>query len=201
MIIRHNGKAPEIAPSARIAPNTLICGDVHVGDNSSIGFGCVVTAESGPVRIGRNCVLMDTAVLRGVRNAPLTLGDNVLVGPRAYLTGCTVEDDVFLATGATVFNGAVIGRGSEVRINGVVHIRTVLAPDSLVPIGWIAVGTPAEILPPDRHDRIWALQEPLDFPRFVFGVDRPPPGRSMMPEVMPRYAKRLRGHDDDEVIE
>lgn len=200
MIVRHDGKEPQIAPSARIAPNAVICGDVTIGENCSVGFGCVLTAESGPIRIGTNCVVMDTAVLRGVRRGPLTLGDNVLVGPRAYLTGCTVEDDVFLATGATVFNGAVIGRGSEVRINGVVHLKTVLPAGSTVPIGWIAIGEPAEILPPNEHDRIWALQEPLDFPRFVFGVGRPPAGRSMMTEIMPRYARRLRGHNDDVLI-
>jgi len=39
---------------------------------------------------------MDTAVLRGVKGAPLTLGNHVLVGPRACLSGCTVEDEVFL---------------------------------------------------------------------------------------------------------
>jgi carbonic anhydrase/acetyltransferase-like protein (isoleucine patch superfamily) len=200
MIVRHDNKEPQIAPSARVAPNAVICGDVTIGENSSVGFGCVMTAESGPIRIGTNCVIMDTAVLRGVRRGPLTLGDNVLVGPRASLTGCTLEDDVFLATGATVFNGALIGSRSEVRVNGVVHLKTVLPPDSTIPIGWIAVGDPAEILPPNEHGRIWALQEPLDFPRFVFGVDRPPAGQSMMPEVMPRYARRLRGHNDDSLL-
>lgn len=200
MILRHDGKEPRLATTARIAPNAVVCGDVTVGENCSIGFGCVVTAESGPVHIGSNCVIMDTAVLRGVRHHPLSLGDNVLVGPRAYLAGCTIEDDVFLATGSTVFNAAHIGRGSEVRVNGVVHLRTMLPPDSLVPIGWIAVGDPAEILPPSEHERIWALQKPLDFPRFVFGVDRPPPGQSMMPDVMPRYAARLRRHDQDDPV-
>lgn len=200
MIVCHDGKEPTIAPSARIAPNAVICGDVTIGEHCSVGFGCVVTAESGPIRIGTNCVVMDTAVLRGVRRGPLTLGNNVLVGPRAYLTGCTIEDDVFLATGTAIFNGAMIGRGSEVRINAVVHLKTVLPAATTVPIGWVAVGDPAEILPMGEHDRIWALQEPLDFPRFVFGVDRPPAGRSIMPEIMPRYARRLRGHDDDVLI-
>lgn len=164
MIVRHDDKEPHIAPSARIAPNAVICGDVTIGEKCSVGFGCVVTAESGPIRIGTNCVVMDTAVLRGVRRGPLTLGDNVLVGPRAYLTGCTIEDDVFLATGATIFNGVRIGSRSEVRVNGVVHLKTVLPAGSTVPIGWIAVGEPAEILPPDQHDRIWRCKSRSIFP-------------------------------------
>jgi carbonic anhydrase/acetyltransferase-like protein (isoleucine patch superfamily) len=175
----------------------VLCGDVTVGANTSIGFGAVLTAESGPIAIGVSCVIMDTAVIRGVRGHPVAIGDNVMVGPSACLTGCTVEDEAFIATGATVFNGARIGRGAEVRINGVVHLRTVLPADATVPIGWIAVGDPAEILPPDQHERIWAIQKPLDFPRFVFGVDRPPPGGSIMPAVMPRYARALQRHKRD----
>jgi hypothetical protein len=78
-----------------------------------------------------------------------------------------------------------------------VHLRTVLLEDALVPLGWIAVGNRAEILPPHEHERIWAIQQPRDFPRYVFGAERPPPGQSIHPTVIPRYARRLRGHDAD----
>lgn len=201
MLIEHEGARPRIDPSARVAPNAVICGDVIVGPNCSVGFGAVLVAESGPVRIGANCVIMDTAVLRGVRGAPVTLGDNVLVGPRACVTGCTVEDDAFLATGCTIFNGAHIGRGAEIRVNGIVHIRTVLSAYATVPLGWIAVGDPAQILPPEAHDQIWTVQKPLDFPKSVFGVDRPPNGETIMPDVMPRYAKTLgRKHSGDSIM-
>ena len=67
-----------------------------------------------------------------------------------------------------------------------------------VPLNWIAVGNPARILPPDQHDEIWAVQKQLDFPRYVFGVDRPAEGQSIMPDVVPRYAAALRRwHKDD----
>jgi carbonic anhydrase/acetyltransferase-like protein (isoleucine patch superfamily) len=201
-ILEHEKMQPKIDPTVRIAPTAVICGDVSVGPNTSIGFGAVIVAESGRIDIGANCVIMDTAVLRGIKNAPLVLGDNVLVGPRAYLTGCTIEDDVFLATGATIFNGAHIGRRSEVRINGIVHIRTRLPTGSTVPLNWIAVGDPANILPPEDHEKIWSIQGPLDFPRYVFGVDRPPEGESIMPTVMPRYARSLRRrHAADQTLE
>lgn len=200
MILEHDGALPKIHPTARIAPNAVLCGDVHIGANSSIGFGTVLTAESGPIAIGANCVVMDTAVIRGTRRHPVEVGDNVLIGPRAYLSGCRVEDDAFLATGATVFNGARIGARAEVRVNGIVHLRTVLPPDAVVPLNWIAVGDPAEILPPERHEDIWALQKPLDFPGTVFGVARPRPGETFMPEVMPRYARALARHKNDKAV-
>jgi carbonic anhydrase/acetyltransferase-like protein (isoleucine patch superfamily) len=196
----HDGRQPKIDPTARIAPNAVLCGDVTIGPNCSIGFGAVLTAESGAIEIGANCIIMDTAVIRGVRGNPVRIGDNVLVGPRAYLSGCRVAENAFLATGTTVFNGARVGARAEVRINGIVHLRTGLPEDAIVPLGWIAVGDPAEILPPHEHDRIWAIQQTLDFPRYVFGVERPALGQSINATVMPRYAKSLRRHLDDKLM-
>jgi carbonic anhydrase/acetyltransferase-like protein (isoleucine patch superfamily) len=200
MLIEHRGARPVLGKDVYIAPNATISGDVAIGEGSAILFGAVLTSEGGPIRIGRNCVIMENAVLRGVSNAPLTLDDNVLVGPRAYLTGCTIGADAFLATGAAVFNQATIGERAEVRINGVVHLKTRLPADATVPIGWIAVGDPAQILPPDKHEAIWAIQKPLNFPRTVFGVERPPEGESLMPAIMPRYARSLRRHGDDKIM-
>ena len=69
-----------------------------------------------------------------------------------------------------------------------------------MPLGWIAVGDRDEILPPHEHERIWAIQKSLDFPRYVFGVERPPQEQSIMPQVMPRYAKALQNHRDDRIV-
>ena len=86
MLLSHKGEKPNISASSRIALNAVICGDVTIGSNCSVGFGCVLVAESGPIFIGDNCIVMDTVVLHGVRDASLTIGNNVLIGPRAYLS-------------------------------------------------------------------------------------------------------------------
>ena len=140
MLIEHLGKRPQVDATTYVAPNAVLCGNVVVGPRCRILFGAVLTAEGGPIEVGSQCIVMENAVIRGSKPYPTHIGDNVLVGPRAYLTGCTVEDDVFLATGSTVFNGASIGARAEVRINGVVHLRTRIEPDATVPIGWVAVG-------------------------------------------------------------
>ena len=199
MLIEHLGKKPRIHPSAYVAPTAVICGDVTVGEESRVLFGAVLVAEGGPITIGSYTIVMENAVVRATSRHAVGIGSHVLVGPRAYLSGCTVEDDAFLATGATVFNGARIGARAEVRINGVVHLKTVLAPDATVPIGWIAVGDPAQILPPGEHDRIWAIQEKLDFPREVFGL-RATPGKTIMPELTRRYARALARHKEDRIL-
>jgi hypothetical protein len=72
--------------------------------------------------------------------------------------------------------------------------------DAIVPIGWVAVGDPAKVLPPERHDEIWAVQKPLNFPKAVFGVDRLPEGETAMPEMMTRYVHALARHKDDHVL-
>lgn len=201
MLLEHREKRPTIDESVYVAPTAVVCGDVTIGANSRVLFGAVVVAEGGPVVIGSHCIIMENAVIRGSRRHPIHVGDHVLVGPRAYLSGCTVADNVFLATGATVFNGARLGPRSEVRINGLVHLQTALPPDAVVPIGWIAVGDPADILPPGDHERIWALQEPLNFLGTVFGLEHVPEGQTIMPELTRRYGRALARHREDRILE
>lgn len=190
MIYEHLGKTPRIDPSATVAPSAVLCGEVSVGAHCRILHNAVLTAESGSVELGAHTIVMEQAVLRGTAHHPLRLGSHVLVGPHAHLSGCRVEDGAFLATGATVFNGAAIGAGAEVRIHGVVHVGSILAPGAVVPIGWVAVGDPAEILPPGEHERIWSIQEALHFPRTVFGMEREDP-RTMMVRLTERYGRAL----------
>ncbi|MEW6228024.1 MAG: gamma carbonic anhydrase family protein [Bacillota bacterium] len=200
MLIEHLGKSPTILPTAYIAPTATICGDVTVGENSRVLFGAVLTAEGGPVVIGAHSIIMENAVIRGTSRHPAKIGNHVLVGPRAYLTGCRVDDYTFLATGSAVFNGAAIGARAEVRINGVVHVNTRLEMDALVPIAWVAVGDPAEILPPSEHEKIWAIQKLLGFEKTVFGLDPVPAGETNMPELTRRYARALGRRRDDVVV-
>jgi gamma-carbonic anhydrase len=172
MLITHRGAQPVVDPSAYVAPNAVLCGDVHVGAGARILFGAVLTAEDGRVDVGNRTVVMENALVRGRERTPARLGDDVLVGPHAHVNGAVVEAGAFLATGAAVFPGAVVGAGSEVRIYAVVHVNSKLPPDSTVPIGWIAAGDPAQLFSPDRHDELWAVQEPLDFPGTVYGLPR-----------------------------
>jgi hypothetical protein len=100
------------------------------------------------------------------------LGDHVVVGPHAHLNGVEIGTDAFVATGASVFPGARVGARAEIRIGGIVHVNSSLPDDGLVPIGGVAVGDPAEVLSPDRHEEIRAIQEQLDLPGTVFGIER-----------------------------
>lgn len=201
MIIMHKNKMPQIHHSAYIAPDATICGNVQIGENVRIMHHCSIIAEGGRIEIGRSCIVLENAVIRSTEKFSVTIGNHVLVGPHAHVAGCSLEDCVFIATGASIFHGARVGENSEVRINGVVHVNSVLAPNTTVPINWIAVGDPAQIFSPDQHDKIWAVQKPLNFPLSVYGIDRPKDGKTIMPEITEYYARLLGTHQDDEVME
>jgi gamma-carbonic anhydrase len=197
MLIEHRGRRPVVHPSATVAPNAVISGDVTIAAGARILYGAVITAEDGDVSIGEDCVVMEHALVRGRAGHPATIGARVLIGPHAHVNGAVIDDEAFIATGASVFPGAKIGAGAEVRINGVVQVNTGLEPGGVVPIGWIAVGDPAVILPPERHDEIWAVQRELDFTGTLYGVQ---PGEGML-EIMPRQSAFYAAHDGDVVIE
>src|SRR6266550_389394 len=168
MIVTHSGKTPTIDPTAYIAPTATVCGDVSIGANCRIKFGT-------------HCIVLENAVIRSTSRHSARIGDHCLIGPNAHVTGCTVKDEVFIATGAAVFHGAVLEARSEVRVNGVVHLKTKLPEEATVPIGW--------------HDAIWNIQEPLNFPLVVYGYDR---SEASMIKITERMSKFLSSHADDQ---
>jgi carbonic anhydrase/acetyltransferase-like protein (isoleucine patch superfamily) len=196
MTIDHLGKLPKISPEAYVAPNAVVCGDVTIGSGCRILFGAQIIAEGGSITIGAECIVFENAVLRSNVKHNLKIGNNCLIGPNAHVVGCAIEDEVFVATGATVFHGAHLGKGCEVRVNGVVHISTRLRPGATVPIGWVAVGDPATVLPPAEHDRIWEIQKRLNFPLTVYGFER---SEADMLKITRRLSENLGSHFKDRV--
>jgi carbonic anhydrase/acetyltransferase-like protein (isoleucine patch superfamily) len=197
VFVEHRLKSPQVAESAYIAPTAVLAGDVTVGPHSRVLFGVVITAEGGAVEIGANSVIMENAVIRGVPNQEMRVGDNVLVGPHVHLTGCVIEGNTRIATGAVVFNGARIETGAEVEFHAVVYVNTVVPSGTAVPMGWFAGGQPAELVPPNDWDRIRAIMGPLDYPGTVFGVGA---GQTLMPDVARRYARGLALHHQDHIL-
>jgi carbonic anhydrase/acetyltransferase-like protein (isoleucine patch superfamily) len=196
MLVEHRGKRPTVDPTAYVAPNAVLCGDVRLGAESRVLFGAVVSAEDGRVEIGARCVVMENALVRGRASHPVWLGDDVLVGPHAHVNGSEVGDGCFLATGTSLFPGSRLGRDVEVRINGVVHVNSVLDKGAMVPIGWVAVGNPARIIAPWEHEEIWRIQQALDFPGTVYGLPRDAPAR----ERMERQTQWFGAHRDDGIV-
>ncbi len=200
-MIEHDGTAPRVADDVYLAPNAVVSGDVRIGRGCRVLFGAVITADGGPVVIGENCIVMEHSLIRGRPGHSCRLGEHVLVGPHSHINGAVIDDNVFLATGSSVFPGALVGARAEVRINGVVHVNSRLEPDTTVPIGWIAAGDPATLFPPGSHTELWQVQRELDFAGTLYGVS---PGRdssTLMPEITRRYSELFGRHREDRVLE
>ncbi|TWD80800.1 carbonic anhydrase/acetyltransferase-like protein (isoleucine patch superfamily) [Kribbella amoyensis] len=197
MLLEHRGRQPVVPESAYVAPSAVLCGAVVLSEGSRVLHGAVLTAENGEVHLGENSVVMENALVRGREDHPALIGDAVLVGPHAHVNGATVENEVFIATGASLFPGSVAGEGAELRINSVLHVNSHLPAGAVLPIGWIAAGNPATLYSPDQHEALWQTQEPLDFPGTVYGVPRGTPLR----EIMARQSAFYAHHQSDRRID
>ncbi|GHF48286.1 carbonic anhydrase/acetyltransferase-like protein (isoleucine patch superfamily) [Amycolatopsis bartoniae] len=198
MILEHDGHRPRIHPSAYVAPNAVVCGDVSVGADVRVLFGAVLTAEGGAIEVGERSIVMENSLVRGRGGHATAIGRSVLLGPHSHVNGAVVEDEAFIATGAAVFPGARIGKGAEVRVHGVVHVNAQVAPGTVVPIGWVAVGDPARLFSPDQHEELWRVQRDADFPGTVFGLARE---EATMDRVTARYAELFGRHRTDRFLD
>jgi carbonic anhydrase/acetyltransferase-like protein (isoleucine patch superfamily) len=133
MIIEYRGKRPRIAPSAFIAPNAVLIGDVEVGPESSIWFGAVLRGDNGPIRVGARTSIQDNAVLHVSEGGGTYVGDDVTVGHCAVMEDCLIERYALIGSNATLLNGctigecALIGAGSVVREGVTIPARVVAA--------------------------------------------------------------------------
>jgi len=125
--------------SVYVHPAAVVLGDVSVGEYSSLWPCSVVRGDYAPIRIGRFTSIQDCCVLHSAPDAPIKVGDFVIVGHGAVLHGCTVEDACLISMNATVLDGAVIGSGTIVGAGAVVMAGTRVPPNSMV------LGVPGQV--------------------------------------------------------
>ena len=102
---------PQVSPSAWIAPNACVIGNVVLKAESSVWFNVVARGDNPePITVGERSNVQDGTVLHADAGVPLTIGNDVTVGHMAMLHGCTIGDNSLIGIGATVLNRAVIGR-------------------------------------------------------------------------------------------
>ena len=119
--------------SAYIDRSSVIIGDVHIGEDSSVWPMCVIRGDVHHIRIGARTNIQDGSVLHVMRDEwALIIGDEVTVGHSVTLHGCTIESRCLIGMGAIILNGAVVGSGSIVAAGALIPERTVIPPGSLV---------------------------------------------------------------------
>ena len=132
--------APRIADSAWVADSAQVMGDVELADDVSIWFGTVVRGDTETIHIGRGSNIQDGSVLHADVGKPLHVGENVTVGHKVMLHGCTIGDGSLIGIGAIVLNGAKIGKGC------LVGAGSLVTEGKEFPDGSMIMGSPAKVV-------------------------------------------------------
>jgi carbonic anhydrase/acetyltransferase-like protein (isoleucine patch superfamily) len=205
MLIRHRSHEPSVDPTAWVAPNATLIGDVVVGPGARIMYGAVLDAEGSRVTVGASCVVAEHAVLRATAvsdvDAPVWLGDHVFVGPHATVLGASVSRCAYLAAGATVLQRSAVGAGACVAVGAFVHAKAVLPEEFFVPPHTTAIGDPARVYPPDQVEDVTAAIRDVGFASVAFGVGVDWADRVRRYEAVAEVrSAEFAAHADDEMV-
>jgi len=148
MLHKFKNLSPNIKKSSWVASSADVIGDVKLGKDSSIWFGCVVRGDVNKIRIGKRTNIQDLSMIHITHKSkehnmlgnPTIIGDDVTVGHKVMLHGCIIENKCLIGMSATILDGAVIGEGSIVGANSLVTANKVFPPRSLI------MGSPAKVV-------------------------------------------------------
>jgi len=132
---------PQIDKTAFIAENAAVIGDVRIGAESSVWFGCTLRGDVAEIRIGARSNIQDhTIIHESSQPVPTIIGDDVTVGHACLLHACTVGDGAFIGMQACVMDGAVVEPGAMLAAGAL------LTPGKVVPAGQLWGGSPAKFM-------------------------------------------------------
>jgi carbonic anhydrase/acetyltransferase-like protein (isoleucine patch superfamily) len=132
---------PKIHPTAFIAAGAVIIGDVEIGANANVWFGCVIRGDVQSIRIGEGTNVQDGTVIHVTRgDGPTVIGKGITIGHSALLHACTLEDYCFIGMHATVMDKAVVESGA------MVAAAALVTPNKRVLKGQIWGGNPAKFM-------------------------------------------------------
>ncbi len=159
MLHKYKNIVPKIGEGTWVAPSADVIGEVTCGKDCSIWFGCVVRGDVHYIKIGDRTNIQDLSMLHvthyknGDKSTgnPTVIGDDVTIGHRVMLHGCTIEDACLIGMSATILDGAVIGKESIVGAGALVTKNKIFPPRSLI------VGSPAKVIRELSEDEVAEL--------------------------------------------
>ncbi len=154
-LARHLGRIPDIARAAFVATNATIVGDVTLGVNSSVWYGCVLRGDINSIAIGEGSNVQDGTIVHLADDYGVRVGNYTTIGHAAIIHACDIGHECLIGMGATVLDGAQIGDRCIVGANALVTQRFVAPPGSMI------LGAPAKVVRPLTDDeqrglRRWA---------------------------------------------
>ena len=158
LLIPFNGIHPQVDPTAWLAPNATLIGDVRVGPGASVWFGAVLRGDMDRIELGAGSNLQDNVVVHTDTGVPTIIGENVGVGHLALLHGTRVGAGSLIGMGAKLLNNSVVGEGGFVAAGALVLER------QQIEAGHLAAGVPAK----DRGPMNDELAERVRSNAFVY---------------------------------
>jgi gamma-carbonic anhydrase len=155
IIKKFQEKEPKIHESAFIAENSVIIGDVEIGEDASIWYGCILRGDVNYIRIGAKTNIQDMSMIHVSRGKdyPTIIEEEVTVGHSVTLHGCYVEKGSLIGIGSIILDGARIGANSLIAAGSLVTPNTIIPPRSFV------MGTPARVKRELSDEEIQDLQK------------------------------------------
>ena len=142
-ILPFDGVMPVLGENVFVAPGAKVIGDVHIGSESSIWYGCILRGDVNEIRIGARTNIQDGTVIHVSSKGQGTyIGDDIAVGHMALLHACTLEDRAFVGMKAVIMDGAVVETG------GMVAAGALITPGKRVKTGELWTGWPAKYARP-----------------------------------------------------
>jgi len=139
-ILPYGGVMPNIDDDAFIAETAVVTGDVEIGVDSGIWYGCVLRGDVNSIRIGSGVNIQDGTVVHVSQPFGTVIGDRVSIGHMALIHACTLEDECLVGMKACVMDGAVVERGAFVAAGSLV------TPGKRIGAGQMWAGSPAQYL-------------------------------------------------------
>lgn len=132
MIRAIRGRRPAVAESAYIDESAQVIGDATLGELTSVWPNVTIRADIAPVKIGKGSNIQDNSCLHVDNDAPVEIGEYVVVGHSCTVHGCTIGDGCLIGMGAIILSGAKIGAGSIVGAGALVLENQEIPPRSVV---------------------------------------------------------------------
>jgi carbonic anhydrase/acetyltransferase-like protein (isoleucine patch superfamily) len=159
MLHKFKDITPDLGQGTWVAPSADVVGDVTCGENCSIWFGCVVRGDVHFIKIGNRVNIQDLSMVHVTHykkpdksdGNPTIIGDDVTIGHRVMLHGCTIENACLIGMSATILDGAVIGKESIVGAGALVTKNKIFPPRSLI------MGSPAKVVRELTEDEVKEL--------------------------------------------
>ena len=133
------GRAPDVHPTAFIAPTATLVGDVTVEAGASVWYGAVIRADYSPVVVREGANVQDGCIIHGTPNTPTEIGARATVAHLCVVHSAVLGEECLVANGCTVLDGARIGARS------LVAAHSLVASNAVIPDGVLAAGSPAEV--------------------------------------------------------